>query len=200
MFTGVIGARGMLQSIATGKKGSKRLEIKAPAHFKSRPIGSSVAVQGVCLTVVRKKGSSLYFDVVRETLRRSTLGLLVVGDRVHLERPLEWKGRVEGHFVLGHVDAMGKVVQIQRVKSDASMKILFPKNLKRYVREKGSIAVDGVSLTLGKVSAQSFWIHLIPHTLKMTNFGSLRAGDPVNLEMDFLLRSNLNKQNKRSVS
>lgn len=188
MFTGIIEARGKVRGWKKAK-GADTLELAAPPFLaRSLKIGGSLAVNGVCLTVTRKKKSTLEFNVIEETLRRTTLGRLKAGDVVNLERPLRWQGRVEGHFVLGHVDGVGRIEKIIVDKGGKSFLIAFPKNLRRFFLEKGSVAVDGVSLTLGKAGSKNFWVHCIPHTLKITHFGSYEKGAFVNLETDILMK------------
>ncbi len=187
MFTGVVYGLGTVKTVEKKARGA-RLVIEAPSGFPAVKIGGSVSVNGACLTVVRKEKKRLVFDVVRETMRCTRFGGLKPGDRVHLEPALAWNGRLEGHFVQGHVDGTGRVRRLRREKKGMSVEIAFPPGFRRYVLEKGSVAVDGVSLTVGKTGKSAFWVHLIPHTLKRTGFGGLRAGDRVNLEGDMLLK------------
>ncbi|MEI8345390.1 MAG: riboflavin synthase [Candidatus Omnitrophota bacterium] len=189
MFTGIIECLGRVKTISKGPKTAvSLLVIRAPGYTRGIKIGASVAVNGVCLTAVKVGRDSLGFHVVTETKRRSNLGALKAGDPVNLERPLKYNGRVEGHFVLGHVDAVGRVLELVRQKKQASFRIEFPTGLKRYILEKGSVCINGVSLTVGVVAKNSFWVHCIPHTLKLTNFGHFMIGDPVNLEADILIK------------
>jgi riboflavin synthase len=181
MFSGVIDHTGVVMDL-------KPLGIKAPASFSGLKLGSSVSVNGVCLTLVKRNKKTLFFDLVSETRKRSTLGLLCAGQRVNLELPLRWRGRVEGHFVLGHVDGIGEVVKISPEGRGRSLLVRYPKKLGWAFVEKGSVAVDGVSLTLGKVLKDAFWLHLIPHTLQNTSLQDLRLKSKVNLEADMLLR------------
>ena len=169
--------------------GADRLEIEVPRISKHLKTGGSLSVNGVCLTVIRKKGRRVFFNVVGETQRRSTLGRLKPGDPVNLERPLKAGGRLEGHLVLGHVDATGKVLEVLSKGREKSFCISFPKNLRRYFVEKGSVAVDGVSLTLGRIRPGSFWVHMIPHTLSCTSSRWYQKNTRVNLEADILLKS-----------
>ena len=171
-------------------------EIQARKLPGSSRIGSSLCVNGVCLTVVKKTGKNIFFNVVSETRKRSTLSFLKIGDEVNLERPLKPSGRLDGHFVLGHVDAVGIVRRIVARGNEKSFLVAFPGSLKPYVLEKGSIAVDGVSLTLGKVERAYFWVHGIPHTLKSTNFKNFREGTRVNLEADVLAKLAASQKSK----
>lgn len=183
MFTGIVECMGVV------RKGSgETLGVEVPAPWKDVKIGSSVAVHGVCLTVVRKKGKCLYFNVIGETKARTVLGKLRAGQKVNLERSMKSGGRFEGHVVLGHVDGVGKILKVLNQKDQTSFSIAFPAALKPFLIEKGSAAINGVSMTLGKVGQKSFWVHCIPHTYRRTHFGTLKAGDPVNLEGDILAK------------
>ena len=188
MFTGIVEATGRVRSLKTSK-GKTRLEAEAPAFFCSGlKLGGSVSVSGVCLTVVEKTKQTISFDLAGETKKRSTLGRLKKNDAVNLERPLKWNGRLEGHFVLGHVDGTGRIKKIDSAGKEKSFLVGFPKNLKPFILEKGSVAIDGVSLTIGRVAKDAFWVHVIPHTLKATCFGDFKTGAAVNLEADILIK------------
>lgn len=183
MFTGIVERMGVIQKTPSGTLG-----VEVPAFWKDVKVGSSVLVHGTCLTVVRKTGRRLYFDVIAETKARTALGKLRPGEKVNLERSMMVGGRFEGHVVLGHVDGVGKVLKILVQKDQTSFLIGYPKPLKAYLVEKGSVAINGVSMTLGKIGKKAFWIHCIPHTYRRTHFGTLKAGDPVNLEGDILAK------------
>ncbi len=187
MFTGVVHGLGTVRRLIKSNRGA-RLEVEMPKGFPAVKIGGSVSVNGACLTAAKRAGNRLFFDVVSETMRRTAFGDLVKGSRVNLEPALAWNDRIEGHFVQGHVDGTGRVKRVRREKAGVHIEISYPPSLRPYILEKGSIAVDGVSLTLGKTGGSAFWIHLIPHTLKLTGFGALKAGDRVNLEADILLK------------
>ncbi len=187
MFTGIVEAQGIVRS-SGAKNRSLEIEIEPPKISRALKIGGSLMVDGVCLTVVRKKGKRFFFNLVGETIKRSTLGSLKFGDRVHLERALKVGGRIEGHLVLGHVDGVGTVQKILKKKDEKSFLISFPKKIKPYFIEKGSVAVDGVSLTIGRVTPGGFWVHLIPHTLTKTHLGNLRFNSKVNLEADIMAK------------
>lgn len=189
MFTGIIEELGLVQEFNKKSSGHYRLKVKASGILKGLRIGGSVAVNGACLTAVEKKGGAVYFDVITETLRRTTLGGLRIGDRVNLERPVRSGSRFEGHFVLGHVDGVGRVERIKKNRGQRDLYLSFPKALYPYLIEKGSVTLDGVSLTLGKVSRKGFWVHLIPHTLRVTTLGQRVPGSKLNLEADILLKS-----------
>ena len=189
MFTGIVEATGYVKfcRFLPGRR-SLALGIRAPKVSKSLKIGGSLSVNGVCLTVIKKLGTCFFFDVVRETLRRSTLARFKIGEKVNLERPMKLSGRLEGHVVLGHVDSVGSVMSVTKKGKEKDFLISFPAALKSYILEKGSIAVDGVSLTLGKIMDNCFWVHGIPHTLKSTNFDSFKKDVKVNLEADVLTK------------
>ncbi len=163
------------------------LEIILPRHFRLE-LGGSLCVDGACLTVAKKKGQSAFFDLLQETRRRTHLGRLSVGARVNLERPLRWGGRLDGHLVSGHVDEKGIVAKIKAAGREKSFLIQASAKLVGFVREKGSITVNGVSLTVGGVGKKGFWVHCIPATLKRTNLKSLKVKDSVNLEVDILMK------------
>ncbi len=184
MFTGIIEELG--EVVALEPRGdSAVLAVRASTVA---PHGASVAVNGVCLTVVGAAGGELHFDVMAETLKRSVVGALRVGERVNLERAVRADGRLDGHIVQGHVDGTGVVVS--RTPGDAWDAVRFgmPPELSRYVAEKGSIAVDGVSLTVTAVGDDWFEVGLIPETLRATTLGAKQPGDPVNLEVDVLAK------------
>jgi len=185
MFTGIVSSVGTV--VATGPN---RLEIAAPSAARRLKIGSSVAVNGCCLTVVKKQGAAFFADMVPETLRRTNLGLAVVGSLVNLELPLGADGLLDGHLVQGHVDARATVRKITGVASGRELEIGLPAALRLFVVEKGSIAVDGMSLTVAGVDDQShtFKVALIPHTVAVTIAGEYKKGSVVNLEADVVAR------------
>ena len=188
MFTGIIDGSARVKS-AQKKGRGMRLELEAPADYRRLKIGASVAVDGVCLTVVSAKKNILSFDVVPETLKRSRLGHLVIGEKLNLERPLRWMGRVDGHLVQGHVDGLAKVVKGVTRGKGRDFYLTVPNKWSRFVVEKGSVALNGVSLTIGRKKGSSFWVHIIPHTLNKTNLGLRKAGDVLNLETDSWLKA-----------
>jgi riboflavin synthase len=149
-------------------------------------LGESVAVNGVCLTVAAVTSGVFDADVSPETLQRSNLGALTVGDRVNLERALRPVDRLGGHFVLGHVDGTGRVTERGRQGDFEELRFQAPEAVRRYLVEKGSVAVDGVSLTVARCEAEGFRVAVIPHTLERTTLAGCRPGDPVNLEADIL--------------
>ncbi len=185
MFTGIVEEAGIVEKIHAGKR-STELTIRAPKIGRSLRVGNSVAVNGACLTVVGSRGGVLKFDVLAETLRRTNLEFVQCGSLVNLERPLRADARLDGHFVLGHVDARGKVRRFEREGKDYVLDVGAPVSVMRYVVEKGSIAVDGISLTVAGVNRNWFRIWIIPHTREVTNLRACREGDLVNLEADIL--------------
>jgi len=185
MFTGIVEAVGRV--VALEPHGEKtRIRIEAPRVAEGAPIGASIAVNGACLTVVEATAEQVVFEAVRETLDRSSLGDLRAGARVNLERALRADGRLDGHIVQGHVDGTGRVRALERHGDDVRLAVDCPPELAKQLVPKGSIAVDGVSLTLVNVSDTGFDVALIPHTLVETNLGDRRPGDRVNLEADVL--------------
>ncbi|HEY8839441.1 MAG TPA: riboflavin synthase [Candidatus Dormibacteraeota bacterium] len=185
MFTGIVSAIGTVV-----EAGSGRLAIENAGTAKRLSIGASVAVNGCCLTVVRKTGAKFSMDVVPETLRRTALGSVTPGARVNLELPLAVDGLLDGHLVQGHVDATGRVVRVAATAAGHEVTVELPADLRDFIVEKGSIAVDGVSLTVAAVDDQagSFTVALIPHTLAVTIAGEYKEGTVVNLEADIVAR------------
>lgn len=192
MFTGIVTELGTVKSVVR-IEGARRLTVEAPDTASGASIGDSIAVNGVCLTAIDCTNSSFSVEVVDESLARSSLGSLAVGDAVNLERPMLANGRFDGHIVQGHVDGVGRVVGIQPEGSAARYRIAIPRDLSRYVVEKGSITVDGTSLTITAVcdiDASDAWfeIVLIPHTLEVTVLGRAKQGTQVNLEVDVIAK------------
>ena len=186
MFTGLIEAVGAIADVARTATG-RRLRIDTALAGALTP-GDSLAVNGVCLTVVAVDGSSVQADVSPETARVTTLGAARAGSVVNLERPLRADGRLGGHFVQGHVDAPGRVDEIREEGDSHWITVQYPSQLERYIVRKGSIAVDGVSLTVAGVDALRFDVQIIPFTWAHTNLSGLRSGDAVNLECDVLAK------------
>ena len=188
MFTGIVQAVGRVRAIE--KRGADaRLALDAAGlGLEDVAIGDSIAVAGVCLTVVALDASGFAFDVSPETLSRTTLGTLAAGDPVNLEKSLRLADRLGGHLVAGHVDGVGKVIAVH--DDGAAQRWVFsaPLALARYIAVKGSIAIDGTSLTVNEVDGDTFGVTLIPHTLAVTTFGARKAGDAVNLEVDLVAR------------
>jgi riboflavin synthase len=188
MFTGIVEERGRVGRLEPGS-GGRRLVVLCKTVPDGTSRGDSIAVNGVCLTVVERAEDSLAFDLTPETLERSALASLAPGQAVNLERPLTLADRLGGHLVQGHVDGVGRVDRIER-NGDGGARALIriPPGLERYVVEKGSIALDGVSLTVSEVSDGRFWVALIPHTVSATTMGDRSEGDPVNIEVDVLAK------------
>jgi riboflavin synthase len=187
MFTGIIEETGAIRKITQAAR-SARVEIAARTVLEDSRLGDSIAVNGVCLTVVEKSGQSFSADVSAETLRRTSLGKLRSGARVNLERPLLPTSRLGGHIVQGHVDGTGEFLEARPEGDGWIVRIGFPEQLGRYIVEKGSITVDGISLTVAALSDTWFEIAIIPHTWQVTNLASLKRGDVVNLEVDIIAK------------
>jgi len=185
VFTGIIKDLGAVRRLCRAED-AYRLEISSRRVFGDVEIGDSVAVNGVCLTLVEKNMGVMSFDVMEETARCSGIAGLKDGDVVNLEGALKANGSLGGHFVLAHVDCIGSIKEMKRQGGDFLMEIAFPMEFAHLVVEKGSVAIDGVSLTVGGVKASAFGVYLIPHTLKSTNLGLKRAGDSVNIEFDII--------------
>jgi riboflavin synthase len=188
LFTGIIIATGRLASIVA-KGGDLELGVDAAALDAGRMSpGDSVSVQGVCLTVTRLVGPVFQADVSRETLAKTTLGMLKLGARVNLEPSLRAGDPLGGHLVSGHVDAVGTVTAMHADARSWRLQFELPAPLMRYVAPKGSICIDGVSLTVNEVSGQRFDVNIIPHTHEVTSLGELQVGDGVNIEIDAIAR------------
>ncbi len=187
MFTGIVQSTGRIARIAP-REGGARVSVDAGPLASEVRKGDSVAVDGCCLTVVGASGARLEFDAVPETLRRTTLGRRAAGDPVNLELPLRPSDRLGGHFVQGHVDAVSEVVARRAQGDDVVMTFRLPPALQGHVVEKGSVAIDGVSLTVAGVEGGTFSVALIPHTLAATTLGGRAPGDAVNLEGDVLAK------------
>jgi riboflavin synthase len=184
MFTGIVEALGGVAAVH-GVRGGRRLAVTVPDEPGWRlALGESVAVSGVCLTVVDSVPGRLAFDLAEETLGVTTLGGLRAGDPINLERPLRLDGRLGGHLVLGHVDGVGRVTAVRPDGEGARVDVEVPARLRPLLIPKGSVTVDGVSLTVAGLEEDVFSVALIPHTLAVTTLGQRRRGDPVNLEMD----------------
>lgn len=187
MFTGLVEELGVVQSVK--KAGSAiRLVIKGPLAAKDTAVGDSIAVNGCCLTVVKKEKDLLSFDAGDETLNRTALGRLKKGSSVNLERSLQLGARIGGHYVTGHIDGTAAVIKRRDDGEWASLTFRAPHRLTRQMAVKGSIAVDGVSLTLVTVEMDRFSVALIPHTLDKTTLGKTDVGDLVNIETDLLAK------------
>ena len=188
MFTGIIMAMGHVASLEQ-KGGDLELGIDSAAlDFKRIAVGDSVSVQGVCLTVTRQAGTRFHADVSRETMAKTTLGALAAGSNVNLEPSLRAGDALGGHWVSGHVDAVGTLRDLAPDARCWRLEFELPASLMRFVAAKGSICVNGVSLTVNTVEGRRFGVNIIPHTLKVTTLGELKIGDGVNIEIDVIAR------------
>ncbi len=187
MFTGIVEQMGAVVSVETTDTG-KRVVISGNG-LGDLPVGASIAVNGVCLTALEPSGDTVTLDVIPETLDRTNLGMLADGDRVNLERPMTASGRFDGHIVQGHVDGVGRITELDHAVNGAVvMNIEVSPELTKYLVEKGSVTIDGVSLTVASVTSDGFSVALIPHTLEVTTLGLRQPADTVNLEMDVLAK------------
>jgi riboflavin synthase len=187
MFTGLVRELATVASIEGGEDGI-RMRIAAPATAAAAAVGDSIAVNGCCLTVAERADGSIAFDAVPETLRRTALARLQPGARVNLEPALRAGEPFGGHYVQGHVDGLGRVRSLEPEGDGARLVVEAPPELLRYCVEKGSIAVEGVSLTIAALDEETFEVALVPHTLAVTTLSGLAAGDAVNLEADVLAK------------
>ncbi|MFZ3556100.1 riboflavin synthase [Streptomyces sp. BH055] len=187
MFTGIVEELGEITAVEN-LDDACRFRVRGPVVTEGAKHGDSIAVNGVCLTVVEHENDEFTADVMAETLKRSSLGALATGSRVNLERPMVADGRFGGHVVQGHVDGTGTIVERTPSEHWEIVKISLPAELSKYVVEKGSITVDGVSLTVVEAAEDYFTISLIPTTLDLTTLGVKQAGDPVNLEVDIIAK------------
>jgi riboflavin synthase len=184
MFTGIVEERGVVEEIS-----ATHLRVAARMVSADAGIGDSIAVNGVCLTVVDRSDAHLAFDVSEETLRRTSFSRLRTGDAVNLERPVTLTTRLGGHLVQGHVDGLGEVVAFDRTADGGAwLSVRAPDALGRYLVEKGSVTVDGISLTVAAIDGATFSVALIPHTLDVTTLATADVGHPVNLEVDVIAR------------
>lgn len=185
MFTGLVEEKGVLkEKIPTGD--GFQFEIQAEKVLGDLSIGSSIAVNGCCLTVVKRTDKTFSVDTIEETLNKTNLGVLKQGDKVNLERPLKADARLGGHFVLGHIDTTGRIEDVKELSNSHWMTISFPEKFKQYVIYVGSVAIDGVSMTVADLKDNTFSVGIIPHTWKETIFSEKKIGDTVNLEFDVL--------------
>lgn len=208
MFTGIIEEIGKVRSLRYGTK-SIRLWVNAKKTISGLKIGDSIAVNGVCLTIIDLSESFFCADVAEETLKKTTLGSLKIGEELNLERALGVSERLNGHITYGHVDNTGVVKNILREANSTIISIAYPKEIRRYLIPKGAVAIDGVSLTVADINQEELIITLIPHTLKSTIFGRKKISDKVNIEVDifgkyvesllFPMEEDENKINKRTL-
>ena len=203
MFTGIVEEIGIVKKIARGQKAY--LEIQADKIFSDIHIGDSIAVNGVCLTVTSFSGKVFTADVMNETFSRSSLGSLNTGSHVNLERAMSANGRFGGHIVSGHIDGTGKITNIKKDGNAVWYKISADENIIKYTVEKGSIAIDGISLTVARVERDNFSVSIIPHTSEETILSEKQLGDTVNLENDIIGKYverflNFDKTGKSSIT
>ncbi len=191
MFTGIVSDLGTLVSVKP-ERGLKRLKIESRYPARSIALGASIMVNGVCMTVVARgaKGKGSWFEVEAgaETLKLTTAGRWKPGQRLNLERSLKMGDELGGHIVSGHVDGLAKIVERKNKSDMAGFRLRAPRALSRFIAAKGSVTLDGTSLTVNDTKGDEFSVFLIPHTLKVTNWSSLKKGDEVNLEVDMLAR------------
>ena len=195
MFTGIVEEAGKIQEIRKTASGIC-LTVRAKKTCEDCKIGSSLSVEGVCLTIVQKKGRDLSFDVSRNSLRQTTLGHLKKGDSVNLERPLKIGSRLGGHFVQGHVDGVGIITSRRTEGKNLVCNIKCPPAILSYLVSRASIAVDGISLTVTHVNRHWFTLYLVPHTIQVTRLARKKVGDKVNIEVDLLSKLLLRRQGR----
>ncbi len=188
MFTGIIQAIGQIKTKTIHKKGAVFGFVSNALDFSTVEIGDSIAVNGVCLTAIEVSGNGFSADVSQETLECSIFGVLSVNDVVNLEKALRLNQGIDGHLVSGHVDGQGKVVDKITEGKSVRFKINVPQSLVKYIARKGSITVNGVSLTVNSIEENEFDINIVPHTLSVTTLGQLTIGDVLNLEVDIIAR------------
>jgi len=188
MFTGIIEGIGTVLKIQknTKNRSAYQMIIDLGKHSKGLKIGQSVALNGVCLSVTNISKNKCNFEMIDETIKKTDLGNLKVGGKVNIERSLKVGDRMEGHFVLGHVDGVGIIQRIEKKPKEVKLWLEVPKKLTKYVVKKGSIALDGISLTVVDVNKNKASVCMIPHTMKVTNFNSKKVGDKINIETDIL--------------
>lgn len=188
MFTGIIEGLGNIVSFdkKTNNRSAAKMKINIGKIAKGLKIGDSVAINGVCLTAVSISKGITEFEMVGETIKKTNLGSLERGDKVNIERSLKIGERLEGHFVLGHVDGIGIISKIEKQSNQIQIWMKLPKELSKHVIKKGSITVDGISLTVVDVLKDKFSVSIIPHTMQITNLSYKKVGDKVNIETDIL--------------
>jgi len=188
LFTGIIEGIGKIEKISKNTKNRSAIQmtVNLGKHAKGLKIGQSVALNGVCLTATKITKSNCIFEMIEETTKKTDLGNLNPGDIVNIERSLKTGDRLEGHFVLGHVDGVGIIKKILKRPKEVQVWFEIPKNLSKYVVKKGSIAIDGISLTVVDVKKNLASVCLIPHTMELTNFKTKHIGDKINIETDIL--------------
>ena len=188
MFTGIISGTGKVEKIAksTKNRSAVKMTVNLGKCAKGLKIGQSVALNGVCLTVTKLSKNLGRFEMIDETTKKTDLGNLKIGSIVNVERSLKAGERLEGHFVLGHVDGVGTITKIQKKPKEVQVWFNVPKKLAKYIVKKGSIAIDGISLTVVEAKNNNVSVCFIPHTIQVTNFRTKKVGDKVNIETDIL--------------
>ncbi len=186
MFTGLVGSTGVIKDIV--KRFSGAAITVESSGLSGIAIGNSAAVDGVCLTVIKAEKAQAAFDVVRHTYDTTTLKDKRLGDRVNIELALKAGDSIGGHFVSGHVDCVGRIERVLKGRGDMELRIAIPRKFAELVVEKGSIAIDGTSLTIAKIKEDRVMIYVIPHTMNATTLGSKKAGDEVNIEFDMMMK------------
>jgi len=188
MFTGIIEGTGKIIKIDnnTDRRSAVKMTVDLGKYSKGLKIGQSVALNGVCLTVTKLSKSRCDFEMIDETMKKTDLGNLIVGGKVNIERSLKVGDRMEGHFVLGHVDGVGKIKKIEKKPKEVKIWFEIPKSLSKFVVKKGSITIDGISLTVVDIKNNNASVCIIPHTIEVTNFKTIKIGDKVNIETDIL--------------
>ena len=202
MFTGLVEGVGTVVRLVS-RGGGRAITLKVPPSFKDLKIGDSLALSGACLTVAATHRGEVTLEAVSETLKRTTLAGLRVGNKLNLERALQAESRLGGHFVQGHVDGVGEIKAIRRAGGSLEVEVSAGSEILKYLVEKGSVALDGVSLTLVSVRENTFIVALIPHTIGHTTLGSWRIGDEVNIEVDILskyVEQHLKREEKHSMT
>ncbi len=185
MFTGIIEGKGKVLRVER-RGGARWLTIEFPPHLTEIQLGDSISINGVCLTIVEKGDQTSKFDLSEETIKRSVLGELKEGDPVNLERALRLNDRLGGHFVTGHIDGIGVITEKKKERDFVNLRVRVPENVSKYVVPKGSIAIDGISLTVNECRGKEILLTIIPYTMEKTTLMDKRAGDHVNLEADIL--------------
>jgi len=187
MFTGIIQKQGKITAIKHGNK-ALRFEVEIENFLKDVKKGDSIAVNGVCTTVIELSKNRFSFEAIEETIKKTNLKKLKKGSLVNLEKSIKWNEKIDGHFVQGHVDETGKILNIKNDKKRTRMTISLSQEMKPFVAYKGSISINGISLTISNVETKNFSVDIIPHTLKNTNLSQLKKNDIVNLEADMIAR------------
>ncbi len=189
MFTGIIEEVGRVAKIEESH-GTRRLTVTSKQLIKELKKGDSIAVSGVCLTAIAMRGNTVRFDLAAETVRRTSFSRIGKGALLNLELPMKAGGRMGGHVVQGHVDGVGTFLGLERIPraEDYWLRVRIPKELAKYVVFKGSIAIEGISLTVAKIEGTKVTVAIIPHTFEVTNLNALQPGDPVNIEVDILAK------------